>query len=165
MKETLKNLKEGDILVKISENKSVWGNDLIIKYNNLIITKILKRVRNSNEEEDFYIYEMRCFSNFNIDNNPNEWELIDADSTVDGPSLHSISFIEDEFRDASKGNEIESYSFVVKDDTNKIWEEAMKHYPRIFGDEVLDPKELWDFVDSIAGSNWRICLISLGYYF
>lgn len=170
MEEILKNLKEGDILVKISENKSVWGDDLFFKYNNLIVTKILKRVRNNNnnnnKEEDFYIYEMRCFSNFNIDNNPNKWELVDINSTIDGPSLHSISFIEDEIKDASKGNEIGGYSFVVKDDTNKIWEEAMKHYPRISADDmVLDPKELWDFMDTIAGNNWRICLISLGYDF
>lgn len=161
MKETLKNLKEGDILVKISKNESAWG-DSIIEHSSLIIIKILKRVRNSNEEEDFYIYRMKCFSNYNIDNNPNKWELVDSVSTIGRPSLHPISFIEDELNEANKG-EIGSYSFVVKDDTNEIWKGAMKHHPRI--SNVLDPEELEDFMDSIAGSNWRICLNSLGYDF
>lgn len=164
MKEILKNLKEGDILVKISKNESVYG-DSIIEYNSLIAIKILKRVRNSNKKEDFYIYEMKCFSNYNIDNNPNKWEIVYTVSTINEPSLYSISFIEYKFNKASKGNEIEGYSFVVKDDTNKIWEEAMKHYPRISGDMVLDPKELEDFMDQVAGDNWRICLDSLGYDF
>lgn len=163
MKETLKNLKEGDILVKISKNESACG-DSIIEHNSLIAIKILKRVRNSNEEEDFYIYEMRCFSNYNIDNNLGKWELVDTVSTIDGPYLRLISFIEYEINEASK-NEIDSYSFVVKDDTNKIWREAMKHYPRISNAVVLNPKELEDFMDQIAGDNWKICLNNLGYDF
>ena len=164
MKEILKNLKEGDILVKISENESVLS-DSIIEHNSLIAIKILKRVRNSNEEEDFYIYEMQGFSNYNIDSNLDKWELIDTVSTIDGPSLHPISFIEHEIYEASK-SEIDNYSFVVKDDTNKIWKEAMKHhYPRISNAVVLNPKELEDFMDSIAGDNWRICLGSLGHSF
>ena len=163
MKEILKNLKEGDILVKISENESVLS-DSIIEHNSLITIKILKRVRNSNEKEDFYIYEMRCFSNYNIDGNLNKWELVDTVSTIDGPSLHSVSFIEHEFNEASK-DDIDNYLFVVKDDTNKIWEEAMKHYPHISNAIVLNPKELEDFMDQIAGDNWRICLSSLGYGF
>lgn len=162
MKEILKNLKEGDIFIKISENESAWG-DSTIEHNSLIAIKILKKVRNSNEKEDFFIYEMRCFSNYNMDNNPDKWELVDTVST-DEPSLHSISFIEHEFNEASK-DEIDNYSFVVKDDTNKIWEEAMKHYPRISNAMVLDSKELVDFMDQIAGDNWKICLNSLGYNF
>lgn len=160
MKETLKNLKEGDILIKISENESVWG-DSTIEHNVLIAIKILKKVKNGDEEEDFYIYEMKCFSNYNIDNNPDKWELIGTVSTIGEPSLHPISFIEHEINEASK-NEIDNYSFVVKDETNKIWEEAMKHYPRIFDAIVLNPKELEDFMDQIADNNWKICLNSLG---
>lgn len=163
MEETLKNLKEGDILVKISENESALSNS-IIEHNSLTVIKILKRVRKGDEEEDFYIYEMRCFSNYNIDNNPNKWEIVDTVSTIDGPSLHSISFIEHEIYESSK-DEIDNYSFVVKDDDNKIWKEAMKHYPRISNAVVLNPKELEDFMDSIAGDNWRICLSSLGHSF
>ena len=164
MEETLKNLKEGDILVKISKNESTLSN-FIIEHNKITVIKILKRVRNSNEEEDFYIYEMRCFSNYNIDNNPNRWEIVDTVSTIDGPSLHPISFIEHEINEASK-DEIDNYSFVVKDDDNKIWEEAMKYlYPYTFGTMVLNPKELEDLMDQVAGNNWRICLNSLGYYF
>ena len=164
MEETLKNLKEGDIFIKISENESALSNS-IIEHNSLTIIKILKRVRKGDEEEDFYIYEMRCFSNYNMDNNPNKWELDDTVSTIDGPSLHSISFIEHEIYEASK-SEIDNYSFVVKDDTNKIWKEAMKHhYPHISNAVVLNPKELEDFMDSIAGDNWRICLGSLGHSF
>ena len=163
MEEILKNLREGDIFIKISENESTLSNS-IIEHNSLTVIKILKRVRNSNEEENFYIYEMRCFSNYNMDNNPNKWELDDNVSTIDGPSLHSISFIEHEIYEASK-SEIDNYSFVVKDETNKIWEEGMKHYPRISNAVVLNPKELEDFMDSIAGDNWRICLSSLGYSF
>ena len=163
MEETLKNLKEGDIFIKISENESALSNS-IIEHNSLTIIKILKRVRNSNEEEDFLIYEMRCFSNYNIDNDSDKWELVDTVSTIDGPSLHPVSFIEHEINEGSK-NEIDSYSFVVKDETNKIWEEAMKHYPRIFDAMVLNPKELEDFMDQIAGDNWKICLNSLGHSF
>ena len=163
MKEILKNLKEGDILVKISENESVLS-DSIIEHNSLIAIKILKRVGNSNEEEDFYIYEMQGFSNYNIDSNLDKWELIDTVSTIDGPSLHPISFIEHQLNVASK-NEVDNYSFVVKDDTNKIWEEAMKHYPRIFDAVVLNSKQLENFMNQIAGNNWKICLNSLGYSF
>lgn len=163
MKETLKNLKEGDIFIKISEGESEWG-DSTIEHNSLTLIKILKRVRNSNEKEDFFIYEMKCFSNYNINNNPDKWELIDTVST-DEPSLHSISFIEYEISEACK-DETENYSFVMKDDDNEIWEEAMKkHYPRISNAVVLNPKELVDFMDSIAGDNWRVCLSSLGYAF
>ena len=57
MEEILKNLREGDIFIKISENESTLSNS-IIEHNSLTVIKILKRVRNSNEEEDFYIYEM-----------------------------------------------------------------------------------------------------------
>ena len=164
MKEILKNLKEGNILVKISKNESTLS-DFIIEHNSLTVIKILKRVRNSNKEKDFYIYEMRCFSNYNIDNNPNRWEIVDTVSTIDGPSLHPISFIEYEIYKASK-DEIDNYSFVVKDDDNKIWEEAMKYlYPYTFGTMVLNPKELEDFMDQIAGDNWKICLNNLGYDF
>ena len=53
MKETLKNLKEGDIFIKISEGESEWG-DSTIEHNSLTLIKILKRVRNSNEKEDFF---------------------------------------------------------------------------------------------------------------
>lgn len=159
MEEILKNLKEGDILVKISKNESVHG-DSTIEYDSLIVIKILKRVRNSNEKEDYYINEMKCFSNYNIDNNPNKWEIVDTVSTIDGPALYLISFIEYELNEASE-NEIDSYSFVVKDDTNEIWREAMKHYPRISNAMVLDPKELENFMDSIAGDNWKICLNNL----
>jgi hypothetical protein len=99
-----------------------------------------------------------------MDNNPNKWEIVDTVSTIDEPSLHSISFIEHEIYESSK-DEVDNYSFVVKDDTNKIWGEAMKHYPRISNAMVLNPKELEDFMNQIAGDNWKICLSSLGHSF
>ena len=100
-----------------------------------------------------------------MDNNPNKWEIVDNVSTIDGPYLRLISFIEYEIYKASK-DEIDNYSFVVKDDDNKIWEEAMKYlYPYTFGTMVLNPKELEDFMDQIAGDNWKICLNNLGYDF
>jgi hypothetical protein len=162
MEENLKNLREGDIFIKISENETTLSNS-IIEHNSLTIIKILKKVKNSNDDE--YVYEMKCFSNYNMDNNPNKWEIIDTVSTFDWPSLHSISFIEHEVYEVSK-DEIDNYSFVVKDDDNKIWKEAMKHYPCISSNAiVLNPKELEDFMDLIAGDIWKVCLGSLGHSF
>jgi hypothetical protein len=163
MKKILENLKEGDIFIKISEGESEWS-DSTIEHNSITIMKILKKVKKRDEKEDFFIYEMRCFSNYNIDNNPDKWELVDTVST-DEPSLQSISFIEYEISETCK-DEVDNCSFVMKDDANEIWEEAMKkHYPRISNAVVLNPKELEDFMNSIAGDNWRICLGSLGYAF
>lgn len=60
MKETLKNLKEGDILVKLSRNES---DDTTIEHHSIIVIKIHKKVKCRYSKEDLYIFEIKHFSN------------------------------------------------------------------------------------------------------
>jgi hypothetical protein len=157
MKEILKNLKEGDILVKLSRNESVF-NDITIEHHSIIIIKIHKKVKCGYSKEDLYIFEIKHFSNYNIDNNSDKWELVVSTCQ---PTLRSISFIEHSIDGENKG-EINNYSFVVKDDTNKVWEEIVK---RNLSVGYIANSELEDFMNQVAGNNWKICLNSLGYSF